>query len=315
MSYNGGRILEEEIPTCVEDEEFFEDIQDVYDQLYVQYLKQQYTSKAQICGIEAENKSLLDQVRFLERQCYELVEPKNNLDSKCAKLDKNLCESIELSNRLPQSNEKFDRMLSMSKSVGDKHGICYTNGYTHTSFKTVFRKGITNPSPPQVGTNTKDANKGKGRHSKNKFVYKAQASHKVCYTCGEHGHHAKYCMKNRDVLNKKLVQLANQSKALNSHVLNFSKLLEKSCESNQSHASPSKGPQARVHKASSTPKVKVDLHTSKEKKAIPPPILQPNPSLRKEKQVWVTNEDFEKLTISTKLEALSVSNEVIAPET
>ncbi|CAK9174324.1 unnamed protein product [Ilex paraguariensis] len=33
--------LEEEIPICVEDEEYFEDIQDIYDQLYVQFLKQQ----------------------------------------------------------------------------------------------------------------------------------------------------------------------------------------------------------------------------------------------------------------------------------
>ncbi|CAK9178818.1 unnamed protein product, partial [Ilex paraguariensis] len=33
--------LEEEIPTSVEDEECFEDIHDMYDQLYEQFLKQQ----------------------------------------------------------------------------------------------------------------------------------------------------------------------------------------------------------------------------------------------------------------------------------
>ncbi|CAK9150548.1 unnamed protein product, partial [Ilex paraguariensis] len=33
--------LEKEIPTCVEDDECYKDIQAVYDQLHLQYLKQQ----------------------------------------------------------------------------------------------------------------------------------------------------------------------------------------------------------------------------------------------------------------------------------
>ncbi|CAK9166695.1 unnamed protein product, partial [Ilex paraguariensis] len=109
-------------------------------------------------------------------------------------------------------------------------------------------------------------------------------------------------MQNRDDLNKKLVHLANQSKALNSQVLNFLKLLE----SKHSHASSSSlGPQTRVHKAPSNPKDKIDLHTFREKRMSPPPIFQSNLSFRKGKQVWLIKEDFEKLTISTKLEAPS----------
>ncbi|CAK9156412.1 unnamed protein product, partial [Ilex paraguariensis] len=79
-----GRNLEEEISKCVEDEDCFEDIQDIYDQLYIQFLKQQENvfslsdhvnsseeettklqmdlvkSKIQICGIKDENKALPD---------------------------------------------------------------------------------------------------------------------------------------------------------------------------------------------------------------------------------------------------------------
>ncbi|CAK9180951.1 unnamed protein product [Ilex paraguariensis] len=36
-----GDDLDEEIPMCVEDEDCYKDIQDVYDQLHVQFLKQQ----------------------------------------------------------------------------------------------------------------------------------------------------------------------------------------------------------------------------------------------------------------------------------
>ncbi|CAK9158485.1 unnamed protein product, partial [Ilex paraguariensis] len=76
--------LEKEIPTCVENEDYFEIIPDIYNQLYVQFLKQNekmlsfsgqvnsseeetralqvdlVKSKAQICGLEDEKKFLLD---------------------------------------------------------------------------------------------------------------------------------------------------------------------------------------------------------------------------------------------------------------
>ncbi|CAK9174805.1 unnamed protein product, partial [Ilex paraguariensis] len=91
--------LAEKIPTCgaLEDEECFEDIQDAYDQLNVQFLKQQkkvfsfndrvnsskedrkalhldlVKPKTQICGLEEDKKSFLDRVSFFEREDYELV--------------------------------------------------------------------------------------------------------------------------------------------------------------------------------------------------------------------------------------------------
>ncbi|CAK9139848.1 unnamed protein product, partial [Ilex paraguariensis] len=76
--------LDKKIPICVENVICYEDIQDLYDQLYVQFLKQQekvlsligqfnsgkeetralqvdlVKSKAQICGLEDEKKSILD---------------------------------------------------------------------------------------------------------------------------------------------------------------------------------------------------------------------------------------------------------------
>ncbi|CAK9165591.1 unnamed protein product [Ilex paraguariensis] len=60
--------------------------------------------------------------------------------------------------------------------------------------------------------------------------------------------------------------------------------------------------------------VKIDLHTPGEKRASPPPIPRPNSSFRNEKQEWETNEDFAKLTISTKLEAPSAYSKVMAPK-
>ncbi|CAK9149621.1 unnamed protein product, partial [Ilex paraguariensis] len=205
--------LEKEIPTCVEDEDFFKDIQDVYDQLYVQFLKQQENvfslngwvnlseeetrapqvhlvkSNAQICGLEDENKSLLDRVNFLEKECHELLKSKKNLESKYAKLDKDFQESNKPSKRLPQCDEKFDRMLSIGQSVGDKRGLGYTNEYTNISSKTVFVKGITNPSPPQGSTSPKMTSNGKGRNSKKKVLNETQNNCVVGYTCGEHGHY------------------------------------------------------------------------------------------------------------------------------
>ncbi|CAK9137613.1 unnamed protein product, partial [Ilex paraguariensis] len=77
--------LDEEIPTWVVDEYCFKDIKDEYDQLYVQFLKQEeklvslrgqvnsseeetralqvdlVKSKTQICGLEDERKTLNDQ--------------------------------------------------------------------------------------------------------------------------------------------------------------------------------------------------------------------------------------------------------------
>ncbi|CAK9175732.1 unnamed protein product, partial [Ilex paraguariensis] len=60
--------------------------------------------------------------------------------------------------------------------------------------------------------------------------------------------------------------------------------------------------------------VKIGLHTSEEKRVSSTPIPRPNLNCRKEKQAWVIEEDFEKLTISTKLEAPSASNKVMAPK-
>ncbi|CAK9146444.1 unnamed protein product [Ilex paraguariensis] len=51
-----------------------------------------------------------------------------------------------------------------------------------------------------------------------------------------------------------------------------------------------------------------------EERVSPPSIPQPNPSFRKEKQVWVTREDFEKLIISIKLEPPSASSKVTTPK-
>ncbi|CAK9165961.1 unnamed protein product [Ilex paraguariensis] len=123
--------LEEEIPTCVKDEDCFEDIQDVYDQLFVEFLKQQKNVLALSEKVNSseedrkalhvdlvKSKALLDQVSFLKRECHEIVKSKKNLESNCAKLDKDLHESNELSKRIPQSNEKFHRMLSMGKKCG-----------------------------------------------------------------------------------------------------------------------------------------------------------------------------------------------------
>ncbi|CAK9186953.1 unnamed protein product [Ilex paraguariensis] len=70
----------------------------------------------------------------------------------------------------------------------------------------------------------------------------------------------------------------------------------------------------RVHKTPSTLKVKIDLHTSEEKRDSPSPISRPNSSFTKGKQVWVSRDDLEKLTISTNLEAPSASSKVIAPK-
>ncbi|CAK9142288.1 unnamed protein product [Ilex paraguariensis] len=67
-------------------------------------------SKAKISSLEYENKSLADRM---------LVMSKKNLESKCVKQDKDFRESTEFSNRLSQCNAKFERMLSMGKSVGD----------------------------------------------------------------------------------------------------------------------------------------------------------------------------------------------------
>ncbi|CAK9141534.1 unnamed protein product, partial [Ilex paraguariensis] len=86
--------VDKETP-CMEDEYYYKDIQDINDQLYVQFLKQQekvlslsgrinsseeetrvlqvklVKSKAQICGLEDEKKSLLDRMCFLERACLD----------------------------------------------------------------------------------------------------------------------------------------------------------------------------------------------------------------------------------------------------
>ncbi|CAK9171515.1 unnamed protein product, partial [Ilex paraguariensis] len=96
-------------------------------------------SRAQISSLEDENKSLLDRVP---------VKSKKNLAPKCVKLDEDLRESNGLSNRLPHSNAKFDRMISMGKSKCDKQDLGYPNEHTNTSYKTVFLKGITNSSAP-----------------------------------------------------------------------------------------------------------------------------------------------------------------------
>ncbi|CAK9162755.1 unnamed protein product, partial [Ilex paraguariensis] len=59
--------LENEIPTYVEDEECYEDIQDVYDQLYLQYQKQQekvLSLSGRVNSIEEETRALhLDLVK------------------------------------------------------------------------------------------------------------------------------------------------------------------------------------------------------------------------------------------------------------
>ncbi|CAK9142285.1 unnamed protein product [Ilex paraguariensis] len=103
-----------------------------------------------------------------------LVKSKKNLESKCVKQDEDLRESTELYNGISQRNAKFERMLSMGKSVGDKRGLGYPNENTQTSCKTIFVKCITNLSTPQVGTSSKFVKNGKGRNSKNKVAKEAQ---------------------------------------------------------------------------------------------------------------------------------------------
>ncbi|CAK9141252.1 unnamed protein product [Ilex paraguariensis] len=105
----------------VQDQDCYGDIQGVYDQLYVQFIKQQKKVLSLSCwvnsgeektralhsSLEDENKSLPDRMSFLERDYNELVNSKENLESKCGKLDIGLRESNELSNRLLKCNEKF----------------------------------------------------------------------------------------------------------------------------------------------------------------------------------------------------------------
>ncbi|CAK9158404.1 unnamed protein product, partial [Ilex paraguariensis] len=97
-------------------------------------------SEAQLCGLEEKNKSLHNRVSFLQKECHGLIKSKKNLELKCVKLDKDHHESNELSNRLSQSNEKFDRMLSMGKTMDDKCGLVYTNEHTNTFSNIVFVK-------------------------------------------------------------------------------------------------------------------------------------------------------------------------------
>ena len=138
----------------------------------------------------------------------------------------------------PQAMKKFDRMLSMGKSVGHKCGLGYTHEHTTNTFsQTMFVNGNTNSSPPQESISPTKAKNAKGRHSKKNVIKETQANHDMCYTCGEYGHHSIHYMKNRDVLNKKLLHLTNQSKTLNHQVINFYKLLERSSQSKHMHAS------------------------------------------------------------------------------
>ncbi|CAK9142275.1 unnamed protein product, partial [Ilex paraguariensis] len=165
---------DKEIPTCAEDEDYYEDIRGVYGQLFVQFFKQlgkvlyfsdqvnsseeetrglqedSFKSKGQIRSLEDENKFLPDRMRFLLlREWQELVKSKKNLESKWVKFDKDLRESSELSNRHSQPSETFGRMFSMVICLGDNCGLGNTNERTHTSSMAVFVKCISNPSPRQ----------------------------------------------------------------------------------------------------------------------------------------------------------------------
>ncbi|CAK9142279.1 unnamed protein product [Ilex paraguariensis] len=112
-------------------------------------------SNALIRSLEDEDKCLPDGMHFLWREGQELVKSKKNLESKCVRLDKDLCEWNDLSNRHPQPNETFDRMFSVGLRVGDNRELGNTNERTHTSSKAMFVKCVTNPSPRQVGTRSK----------------------------------------------------------------------------------------------------------------------------------------------------------------
>ncbi|CAK9183797.1 unnamed protein product [Ilex paraguariensis] len=182
---------------------------------------------------------------------------------------------------------------------------------TPINSKTVFVKDNLNLPLPQVSTRLKKIKNDKCKHEKKPLT---KPNHLCIFTYGEHGDYSAQCIKNREASDRKLMYLANQSKVLNNQVVNLFKLLERSSVSKHGHATSSHGSPARMPKASSTFKVKIDLLTSGEKRVSPSPIPRPNPSFMKEKQVWVTREDTKKLTISTKLEALSTSNKIMTPK-
>ncbi|CAK9139216.1 unnamed protein product, partial [Ilex paraguariensis] len=72
-----------------------------------------------------------------------------------------------------------------NKSLLDRHGLGYTNESTNISSKIMFVYGITNPSPPQVGTSSKVDNSGKGRHTNRKVLKEAKTNYDLYYTRGE----------------------------------------------------------------------------------------------------------------------------------
>ncbi|CAK9168623.1 unnamed protein product, partial [Ilex paraguariensis] len=119
-----------------------------------------------------------------------------------------------------------------------------------------------------------------------------------------------HCMHRMEVVNKKLMHLANQPKVLNHQFKNLTKLMDMSYDFKPNNASPKEGSQSRVNRAPSTPKVKIELTIAKEKRISPTTIPRPNLRNWKGEQVWMNIEDFERLTTSTKLEATSATKEV-----
>ncbi|CAK9180467.1 unnamed protein product [Ilex paraguariensis] len=118
--------LEIEPSTSEDETKSVEDLQDEYNQLYEECLKQSekllllsmrlktsedekkklhvdlVKSKVDICGLEEENKkSLHDKVNFLESEHQGPLESKKGLEYKLIKLDRDLHKSQELLNRLP----------------------------------------------------------------------------------------------------------------------------------------------------------------------------------------------------------------------
>ncbi|CAK9135542.1 unnamed protein product [Ilex paraguariensis] len=215
-------------------------------------------SKDYICGLEEEKKPLQDKVSFLESEFNGFVETKKSLELKLIKLNRDLHESQELCKRLFLSTKKLNKMLFIGKSVGDKRGLGYTNeNITFSPSKTMFVKGYPNPSPPRVHKRVKMV---RVCIQRSWLKRKPKPKNLSILLMERHCHYSMHGMHDREVLDKKLMHLANQYKALNNQFIHLKKLMETSSESKHTHVSSSKRSQARVRKTPSTPKIKVDLH-------------------------------------------------------
>ncbi|CAK9149873.1 unnamed protein product, partial [Ilex paraguariensis] len=117
-SYHGDR-RHDKVPSSDDDIESIENIQQAYDQLVEEFLKQKNRQcaehkarknedekqelhlnlvkcKVHNCGLEEDIKSMKDKLSFLDSECYGIVECKKSL----IKHDKDLHESQELYKRL-----------------------------------------------------------------------------------------------------------------------------------------------------------------------------------------------------------------------